>query len=140
MFKRDYLLQLIERLGMVLAQSKTLKEQGDFKQARETVNKAYKKLLKVNLDEMNEILNDQIVEKLTNKYQFDNTQLGVLAELLKEEGDIYYEEGDFEKVKARFYKSLIIFEYLNQAEQVYSFDREAKMVDMRQKIRLIEEI
>ena len=106
-------------------------------EALETIHKTYSRFLKFNVEDLDAVLENDPVNKLINEHNFDGHRLNALAELLKAEGDIYLHEEREEKAKSRYYKALLLFEYLNQTQQVYSFDREAKISDMKVKIRQI---
>jgi hypothetical protein len=108
-------------------------------EALETIHKTYDRFLHIDVEDLDTILENDPVNKLINEHNFDEHRLNALADLLKAEGDIYLHEAKEEKAKSRYYKALILFEYLNQTQQVYSFDREAKISDMKEKIRKIEE-
>lgn len=135
MFKRDYLLHIIEQIGKVLVKIVDLLKDNKPDEALDTIHKTYDRFLHLKVEELDAILEQDPVNKLINEHDFDGQRLNALAELLKAEGDIHLYEGNEERAKSRYYKALILFEYLNQTEQVYSFDREAKIADMQEKIR-----
>jgi len=137
MFKRDYILQIIEQIGKVLAKVAELLNDKKPDEARQTIHKTYQRYLKINVAELDAVLENDPVNTLINQHDFDNLRLNALADLLKAEGDIYLQEDEEEMAKSRYAKALIIFEYLNQTEQVYSFDREAKIADMQEKMKVI---
>ena len=138
MFKRDYLLHIIEQIGKVLAKVVELLRDNKPEEARETIHKTYDRFLHLKVEELDAILEHDPVHKLINEHDFDAQRLNALAELLKAEGDVYLQEVNEESAKSRYYKALLIFEYLNQTEQVYSFDREAKIADMQEKIKVMD--
>lgn len=138
MFKRDYLLSIIEQIGKVLAKVVDLLKKNEPEEALDTVHKTYDRFFHMKVEELDNILENDPVNKLINEHDFDDQRLNALADLLKTEGDIYLKTDKSELAKSRYYKAMIIFEYLNQVEQVYSFDREAKISDMQEKIRILE--
>jgi len=137
MFKRDYILQIIEQIGKVLAKVAELLNDKKPDEARQAIHKTYQRYLKINVAELDTVLENDPVNTLINQHDFDNQRLNALADLLKAEGDIYLQEEEEDFAKSRYAKALIIFEYLNQTEQVYSFDREAKIADMQEKMKVI---
>lgn len=131
MFKKDYLLKLLQQLDEALKKSNQLREQGEAESALQVTKDTYQKLLGLNIENYVE---ESSPEKLLKEKSFEFDELNVLAELLKEEGDIYYEDGHLQKAKFKYVQALEVFAYLNREEKVFSFEREAKISMMEERL------
>jgi|AntRauTorckE5430_2_1112549.scaffolds.fasta_scaffold25788_2 hypothetical protein len=121
MIRKDYFLKVIQQLTQVIARALKLSHSGDPKVALELLDEQYQKLL----EEQSEALADRPVEALAQQY--DEGQLTLLADLLAAEGEILMASHEEEAARIRLAKSLALFQHLNQVQQVFDFEREAKM-------------
>jgi len=121
MIQEDYIMRMIEQFVKVLAQIIGLKQKGEFLEAMETVDEAYNSLLRLDRNELLRIPAKELIEK------FNHDQLSVFADLLFEEGDIKLLQDNENEASDRLKKALEIYEYLNEQQKIYSFDRENKI-------------
>lgn len=121
MIRKDYFLKVLQQLTQVIARALQLSHSGDAKAALELLDEQYQK----QLQEQSEILAGRSVAALANQY--DEGQLTLLADLLMAEGEILMTATEVEAARARLSKALALFQHLNQAQQVYDFEREGKM-------------
>lgn len=135
MLKKDILLKLLQQLDQVQKKAKALKMEGKNEEALTVVKVAYKKLLSISPEKLDEA---GFISKLTNHSVLGLEEFNVLAELLKEEGDLYYEKQKFSLAKTKYEQSLALFDYLNREEKVFSFEREAKTNLMQEYIKSID--
>lgn len=123
MINKDSLLKLLQQWDQTQKEISSLKLEGSKDEALKVIDQSYIKLLGLKRYDLQ-------TEHYLDNLLYDNTmgfeELNVLAELLKEEADLYYEFDD--KIALMKYRqSLDIFDYLNQEERVFSFEREAKI-------------
>ena len=86
MFKKDYMMKLLQQLEEALKKINQKKGEGDHESALQLTDHAYQKILKLDINEYDE---NQFVKCLLSDHSLDFDELNVLAALLKEEGDIY---------------------------------------------------
>lgn len=132
MFKKDYLLNLLQQLDEALKKTNQLRGEGEAESALQITKDTYQKLLDFNIDDYGD---EPFLEELLEERSFEFDELNVLAELLKEEGDIYYETENYQKSKAKYGQALQVFAYLNKEEKVFSFEREAKISMMEERMQ-----
>ncbi|MEQ8704335.1 MAG: hypothetical protein RIC19_10470 [Phaeodactylibacter sp.] len=127
MIRKDYFLKVLQQLTQVIARALQLSHGGDAKAALELLDEQYQK----QLQEQSEILVNYPVEALAQHY--DEGQLTLLADLLMAEGEILMNatETGAETARARLSKALSLYQHLNQVQQVYDFEREGKMQQIR---------
>ncbi|KGE89632.1 hypothetical protein [Phaeodactylibacter xiamenensis] len=125
MIRKDYFLKVLQQLTQVIARALKLSHSGDAKAALELLDGQYQK----QLQEQSEILVKYPVEVLAQRY--DEGQLTLLADLLTAEGEILMSATEAEAARARLSKALSLYQHLNQVQQVYDFEREGKMQQIR---------
>lgn len=135
MIRKDHLLKLLQQLNEALKKIKSLKDEGKTESALEVVDQSYMKLLELKASDLE---SEQFPDKLLDEKSLEFDELNVLAELLKEEGDIYYSLPDHKKSLLKYNQALDIFDYLNREEKIFSFEREAKISMILERIKHIE--
>jgi hypothetical protein len=133
MEERDYLKKQIDQLGRVLGNILSdlmgLKNQGNISQGIEITNQAVKSELDFDLEALLDIPTDIFIETLTKHKNVSNENLEKLAE-------IFFLIADNTAVinKNIYEKCLVIFEYLEKAENVYSLDRQCKIERIKNEV------
>jgi hypothetical protein len=93
MYEKDYILRMIEMFGELIAAIFGYIRKKDFKQAYDSLNRAYHNLLKEDASYFHKIPRNKITEKLIREHNFTNNHLEVLAELFYAEAELKYTEG-----------------------------------------------
>ncbi|SEC70949.1 DUF6483 family protein [Paenibacillus sp. GP183] len=89
MFKRDYFMRQIEQLALVLHHILFHKEQKQFEDAERLLDEACRHILGLNLRSLRALSIPDILKLLTYNEITDTGKALVLADLLKEEGDLH---------------------------------------------------
>ena len=126
MIQKDYFLKVLQQLTQVIARALQLSHSGNAKAALELLGEQCQKLL----EEQGEVLAYLPVETLAQQY--DEGQLTLLADLLTAEGEILLDAAKAKAARVRLSKALALFQYLNQVQQVFDFEREGKMQRIRE--------
>ena len=126
MIRKDYFLKVLQQLTQVIARALQLSHSGNAKAALELLDEQYQK----QLQEQSEILAGRSVAALASQY--DEGQLTLLADLLTAEGEILLDAAKAKAARVRLSKALALFQYLNQVQQVFDFEREGKMQRIRE--------
>jgi tetratricopeptide (TPR) repeat protein len=132
MIRKDHLLKLLQQLDEALKKISGLKHEGNTESALEVVEQSYAKLLGIGIPDQED---EQFLNKLLGEKALEFDELNVLAHLLKEEGDLYFALDDHEKSLTKYHQALDVFEYLNKEEKVFSFEREAKISEILERMR-----
>jgi hypothetical protein len=132
MEKRDYLMDQIEQLGQALALifSKLygLKSQGKVPEAIEMTNQSLKNELNLDIAELSAIATDDFVLTLKEEKKFTFSNLERLADILlliADESEGNKTEND--QSLNLYAKCLSIYNYLNESDLTYSFERQSKI-------------
>ena len=126
--QQDYLIKQIDQLGRVLgkilANLLGLKNQGIVSETIEIVNCSLKDELGFDFDELLAIPTDNFIETLIFEKAFNNQHLNCLADICFETAEL---ESKQSKQKLLYQRALLLYEYLEKAENIYSLDRHLKM-------------
>ncbi|WPP50590.1 hypothetical protein [Catalinimonas niigatensis] len=110
MINKDHLLKLLQQLDETLMKVDDKKDENDLEGSLEIIKGSYRKLLGITPEQKSEGFLDSILSKEALAF----SELNILAELLNEEGDIYFELGEYKKSLIKYYQTRDIFEYLNR--------------------------
>ncbi|MBX9851228.1 MAG: hypothetical protein K2X86_05650 [Cytophagaceae bacterium] len=130
MYERDYILKLAQLFAKLLSKLMGLKEKGDYEKALELIDEAYKELFQLSSGEIIRIDSAQWIEFIKNQKLLKPDRLDILAHLIKTEGD--FNSG--QKAHYLYLKSLALLEYLNKEQKIYSFEREALIKEIKNKL------
>ncbi len=127
MEQQDYLQRLIKQIGRLLGKISSdllgLKNNGQIADGIEIMYQTLKGELDLDIRELIHIHNNDFIKTLATKKGFNNDNLNKLADIL-----LLIAENRQEKNKRLLYeKSLIIYEHLEKAENVYSLIRQEKI-------------
>jgi hypothetical protein len=126
MEQRDYLKKQIDQLGQVLGKIFSdllgLKSNGQINGGLEISNQTLKNELDLDIQNLLDIPTDDFVNTLRTQKNFTNDNLDKLAEIILLIAD--NEQTDNKKL---YKKCLMIYEYLEKAENIYSLDRQWKI-------------
>jgi hypothetical protein len=135
MEQRDYLMRQIEQfarvLGKVLFDLIGLKNKGKIGESIEITTRSLVSELDIDLDELVSIKRDELINTLIDKMGFNNRNLDILSEIFMQMGDNFFKTNNFHKGESFCQISLIIYEYLEKSDNVYSFDRKEKMKTLK---------
>lgn len=127
MEQQDYLKRQIDQIGQLLGQMLAdlldLKGQGKISEGIEITNQSLKSELGIDIQELMNIPVDDFISKLKTGKVFGNENLDKLADILMIIADNKHESDK----KILYERCLRIYEYLQRAENIYSFDRQWKI-------------
>lgn len=132
MIQKDYIQRMIEQISKVLGLLMGLDVPED---KIKIINEAYARWLKENPDYLRKLTPDNIVEVLVRGKGYGAEQSEFLAELLAEEGKAEAERGYSVLAVDLWRKSLVLFDYVNDEQQLFSFERQAKIETIEQLIK-----
>jgi hypothetical protein len=136
MQKRDYLMDQIEQLGQALATIFSrwygLKSQGKVPEAIEMTNQSLKVELGLDIAELTSIATEDFVGTLRDEKKFNYSNLERLADILLLLADESEGNKAVNDQRLNLYaKCLSIYNYLNENDLTYSFERQSKIERIR---------
>ena len=135
MIQRDYLLKLIEEAAYVLSRLLGLRTGGRYEEAFELINQTLGSFFKFKRELLHNTEPEELPQILIRDYGLNDDQLSILADLLREEGELWNAQAEWEKTISSLTRALAILEFLNHKQKdLYSFERVSKMEIIRGKI------
>jgi len=125
---------MIEMIGDLIAGILGLIRKGDFKKASEEIGKIYYDMLREDSAFFRKIPGEDLTDRLLNEHNYNNGHLEILAELLNAEAELELAQGNKKESLEFSGKSLILFEFIDNEQKIYSFEREKKIADIRKRI------
>jgi NurA-like 5'-3' nuclease len=130
--RKDYLLKLLQQLDEAIKKINAKRGSGAYEEALQINRQAYQRLLGVDPEETKDL------DYLLNEKRLEFDELNVMAELLTEEADSLLKLDKPGNALPKYNLALDIFEYLNEAEKVFSFEREARMAHIVKQLNSME--
>jgi len=123
MIRQDFIIKQINQLGQVLARLLSdlqgLKSSGQKSAGLEITNQTLKNELDLDVQELIDIPTDNFIETLTDQKNITIESLEKLAEIL-----LLIADNNHEDSKIMYQKCVIIYEYLEKAEDSYTLHRQ----------------
>ncbi len=138
MFQKDYILRMIEMIGELVAGILGLLKKGKVQEASEELDRVYQEILKEDAAFFQSVPADQLTETLVKEHDYTHGHLEVLSELLYTEGEVQSAKGETNAAKAAYTKALRLYGFLEQQDKTFSFERQAKMAGLQEKIDKLE--
>lgn len=134
MIKKDIVLRWTQELAKVIARmlGETAQE------SVEIMDEAINELLDLDPEGLNGILIEDLLDFLIQEKKLEVPQLDFLAELLARQADLLYEAGQFVESRNKIERALAIFDFTEENQDIFSFERASKLAHYRallQKIR-----
>ena len=138
MYQKDYILRMIEMIGDLIAGILGLIKKGDFSRAAKELDDIYYQMLKEDSSTFRKIPPENLTDTLLHDHNYTNGHLEILAELFNAEAELRLAQGNKSGSLEYSKKSLILFEFLDREQKTFSFAREKKMKDIRERIEAIQ--
>lgn len=133
MIKKDYIERLTQQIAALLAELMGK----ETKEALEIIDKAYDIWLKLSRKELLALGTNELFILLVEEKEMKAHQLELLAEMMTKEGEIYLKENDKDKAKLSLEKALRLFEFVDEAQQLYSMERQATMQHIKNQLSVL---
>lgn len=124
MIEKDYVKRMIEALSKVLGEVIGL----DPPAGLIHIDEAFQDYLKIEGNWLDDLLDENLLETLRDEKRLNIGQLEFLAELLAKQGILCYEMNNFSKAKSKLNKALIIFDFVEKEQALYSFERQTTLL------------
>ena len=134
MFKKDYILRMVEMIGDLIAAMLGLIKKGDLEQAEKLLERGYMELLRRDAAFFQVIPKDQLTTKLIGEHHYENGHLAVLAELFFAEATLSEAQQKLPYSLTCYEKSLILLEFLEKEDKTWSAKREERIMLLQAKI------
>lgn len=121
-------MRLIEEAAWVLGRLLGLREDGRYQEAFDLIDGTLASFFPFKRELLHHTLPEDLPEILTQEYGMNDDQMTILADFLREEGNLWYRQGEWSKATASMVRALAILEFLDHKQaDLYSFDRVQKL-------------
>lgn len=127
MIKRDYILRWTQELAKAIARLMGK----ETKEALDIIDDIFDDLLEFSPSELDDLPPESWWTYLTEEKGFHEGQLEFIAELLHRQGTLFHETGQLVESRRRLRQALHIFEQLDAQQEVFSFERQQQLADIR---------
>ena len=134
MYEKDYILRMIEMFGELLKGIIGLIKKGEYNKASEQIGRVYYDILKEDASFFRTIPEEELTNKLLLEHNYTNGHLEILAELFNAEAELSLAQGNKSGSIEYSRKSLILFEFIDADQKIYSLERINKMESIRRRI------
>jgi len=134
MFQKDYILRMIEMIGDLIAAILGLIKKGDLEQAEKMIERGYYELLRRDASFFQLIPKEHLTDKLLGDHHYTNGHLTILAELFYAEAMVSKASDKRDNSRVCFEKSLLLLEFLEQADKTYSEKRIERMNQIKEQL------
>ena len=131
--KEDYLIKYLEKLSRAVAAMLGFRDKGFPEDAIRLADETYRELLGNGNDEILAMNNERFVE-LVQKAGYSSTYIESMAQLTEHTADSYAELNENEKALSFYIHALQLYDYLNEKDKTFSFEREMKISALKNKI------
>jgi hypothetical protein len=132
MFKKDFILRLVEEVAKMIAKILGLLKEGNHEEAEFWLKKGYN-LLKADEERLLKMSPADLVKELEKNQEFDFVKMELMADLIYAEAEILNAKKD-EESKNMYIRALAVYHYIDNNHTVYSFERNDKILNLQEKL------
>lgn len=123
MIQKDYIMRLAQQVAQILA--KLLAK--NYEDSLPEIEAVYEKHLPIGRQKLVELPPEELLPFLTARTDIEFPHIEAYAELFYFEGIKLHEASQIQSSNDRLSKAQILFTYLNEAQGVFSFERQEKL-------------
>ena len=124
--ERDYLMRQLMMLMEVISKIINFRKSGQLQQAGEEIMYFYN-MLKLEAD-FHELSTEGLIDYLVNKKKLSNSQIELIAFVMKEQGEITEQPG---LQQDYFHKAFFLLDKVDRESSTFSMDRQMKLAELR---------
>jgi hypothetical protein len=113
-------------------------KKGDLVKAGDEIDRLYQDFLREDSSFFLSIPAKDLTQKLLQEHNYTHGHLEILAWLLDTEAELDIARGDIKKSLELSQKSLILFEFIENEQKTYSFDKAGKIVAIKKRIESLQ--
>jgi len=134
MYQKDYILRMIAEIMKFIGEILGLIKKEEYGKASKMLEEAYTTFLKEDAAYFSNIPEKDLTKELLEKHNYTNDHLEILIELFNAEGELNIAQGDRISSVGFFRKALILLDFIDKENRIYSEERLHKIENLRKKI------
>ena len=128
MIQRDYILRMIEEAAQAISALIGMRKGGKYEEMLKVLGETYRAYFPFDGELLRNTEEEDFIAYITKTEDVPEEMLGVLADLLREEGEYWFFQGQYDKSSANFRRAVMILKHQNKLEPgLYSMDRVQKL-------------
>ncbi len=128
MIERDFIMRMIQEAAQAIAALMGMRQGGQYDAMLQALGETYRAYFPFDGELLRNTEEEDFLPLVLQDYGVEEAMLGVLADLLQEEGQYWFYHGAYDKATANFKRGIWLLQYLNQKEKdLYSFERMNKL-------------
>ena len=127
MYKKDYILRMIEMIADLIAGILGLIKKGDFQKASQSLDNAYYDFLKQDAAFFQNIPTKELTNKLLIEHNFTNSHLEILSELFYAQAELLNAQGNQIESLNFYEKSLVLLNFVIKGSKTFSIEKQSKV-------------
>jgi len=139
-YQKDYILRMIEMIGELVAAILGNIKKGQYKQAEESLEKAYYDFLKEDAAFFRKLPAEDITAELLQKHNYTNGHLEILSELFFAEGELNYSREKYAQSLESFDKSHILLKHIIKETRSFSLEKNEMVALINDRIKSMENL
>lgn len=133
MYKKDFILRMVEMIAELVAGILGLIKKGDFQTAQKNIDQAFYNYLQQDAGFFSSLPTQELTTTLLEEHNYSEGHLEILSELIYAQAELTKAQNHSESLDW-FEKALIIKEFLQTHSGAFSFEREARIELIQQRI------
>lgn len=136
MIQKDYIERMTQQIAQIMAKLMGL----NIDESLEIVDQAYTEWLTIDRKLIDQVSKENLLDVLINEKKLTVNHLEFIAELLAVEGKLFFNNKQLVKSRDTLQKSLILFQHVDLAQALFSFDRQNKLKNIQHLLKEIADI
>jgi hypothetical protein len=137
-YQKDFVLRMIEMVRDLIMGILGLIKKGELQRAEESLDRVYYDFLREDSAWFLSLGSENLTDKLLKDHNYNNGHLEILAELFNVEAELELAKGNKKACQEFSEKSLTLFEFLDNEQKTYSFEKAEKMNTLRKRIDMLK--
>ena len=139
MYRKDYILRMIDMISELIAGILGLIKKGDFQKASQTLDNAYFDYLQQDAAFFQSLSKNDLTTTLLKEHNFTNGHLEILSELFYAQAELYNAQGNKTESLDFYEKSLLLLDFVYKESKSYSSEKLSKISMLQNKISELKE-
>lgn len=126
MYQRDYIVRMIEMIAELVAGILGLIKKGEFKKASQSIESAYRDILRQDAAFFQGIPLEELTDKLIGEHNYTNGHLEILSELFFAQAELSYAGGNKNESLQYYKKSLTLLDFIINESKSFSLEKQTR--------------
>lgn len=127
MYQRDFIMRMVEMLAELVAGIFGLIKKGEFDKAAQSIDNAYRDLLKEDAAFFTSIPLNELTDVLIGEHNYTNGHLEILSELFYTQAELLFAQSKLGESINFYKKALKLFNFVIKQSGTFSIEKQSKI-------------